>query len=142
MTENEMIKDICPDYGTMCDKCNANGHCSVEYTVKRLINKNYRKIADDEIVIKNSEYKDLRLAKYKAMAEAIEYEKTAYKKLETAKQETAREVINKLLEKINALISMGKKYYAIESNDAYFLNVYVLLNEIEQLAKEYGVDLE
>lgn len=59
MDELEMIKDMCPDYGAMCDKCNANGRCSVEYIAQSLINKNYRKVADDEVVIKQSTYEEL-----------------------------------------------------------------------------------
>lgn len=60
MNKDEIIKDICPDYGTMCDKCNANGHCLIEYLAKSLIRKSYRKVGDDEIVVKKSEYEELK----------------------------------------------------------------------------------
>lgn len=52
MDELEMIKDMCPDYGTMCDKCNANGQCSVEYTAKSLI------------IIKKSEYENKEIGSF------------------------------------------------------------------------------
>ena len=59
MNSYEISKDMCPDYGPMCNKCNANGHCLIEYLAKSLIRKNYCKVADDEIVVKKSGYEEL-----------------------------------------------------------------------------------
>lgn len=59
--------------------------------------------------------------------------------VESKKRE--KEIFNKLCKKINALISMVK-FYATKINDADYISVYVLLDEIEKFAKEYGLDLD
>lgn len=99
---------------------------TIKEVVDKLINAGYRKVGKDEIVIKKSEYEKLRLAKYKAMEEAIEYEKTAYKQLEQAKQETAREIL--------ITIHNNLKYATIKQTGT--------LISIKSLANELGIDLE
>ena len=97
-----------------------------EYRKLEQERKSYRKVAEDEIVIKKSEYEELRLAKYKAMEEAIEYEKTAYQQFEQAKQEEAREILTTIYNNL--------KYATFKQTGA--------LSSIKTLANELGIELE
>lgn len=74
----------CPD----CDK-----------ELVRAMGKGYRKVEDDEIVVKKSEYAKLCMAEYEAIDEAIEYEKRLIN-LKKAEQETVREVLQEFAERL------------------------------------------
>lgn len=132
MDELEMIKDMCPDYGTMCDKCNANGQCSIEYTAKSLINKNYRKIADDEIVIKA----DIKCVDSTTAVDVIEF----FAKHNTkVRQETAREILQELKDRYVAsyLLPTGLDLPAKRVRYAKITE-----DDIDELAKKHGIELE
>jgi hypothetical protein len=114
MREYEMIKDMCPEYGTMCDKCNANGICSVEYTAKRLINKNYRRIANDEMVIKKSEYEVLKKATPIIKVDIREqFLKECEYEMQKLEQKTKQETIREILKELN---DEGYKIYKQQGN--------------------------
>lgn len=121
MNSYEISKDMCPDYGPMCNKCNANGHCLIEYLAKSLIRKSYRKVADDEIVIKKRQYeqlkkynrdrKRLRLRWQQAKQDLddiynngfvllVEHREIVDQVARETRQETAREVSDKIYNKL------------------------------------------
>ena len=127
---------------------------SARYKAKALIDAGYRKVADDEIVIKKSEYKELK--KYRtdwlnsekmhlqAELEDTEFElgcsnrlfqkvceekKELEKQLEQAKQETAREILQEFKTRI--------KY--IPKNNFTRLEIDW---EIAILAQKCGIELE
>lgn len=124
----EMAKILCPKGTANCEKCSKNYKCDVKFSqLAELIDGGCRIVGEDEIVIKKSEYKGLRLTKYIAMEEAIEYEKTAYKQLEKAKQETTREILQRFYNRAKS-----------NKNDFADVNSY----EIELMAEEFGIELE
>lgn len=122
MNSYEIIKDMCPDYGPMCNKCNANGHCLIEYLAKSLIRKSYRKVADDEIVVKRSEYE--KLSKDYATINNEAYYCGLSVGKEEAKQET-REILQELKTKLCEIHIFGSEQ-----------------KMIDELAKAYGIELE
>lgn len=95
MNKYELIKDMCPDYGTMCNKCNLNGSCSIEYIAESLINKNYHKIPEGSVVISKKELLDI----------ASDYDKMAMfhlerqRELDQARKQVVKEVL-KLLDEM------------------------------------------
>lgn len=140
----EMAKILC-DKDKRCEECISRLllPCGYKSYCTKLYNANYRKVADDEIVIKKSEYEDLRLAKYKAMEEATEYEKTAYKQLEQAKQET-----REILQTINKYLVGTRGIYTVKTfrnglfEDIMLVRADDLETLVNKLAKEHDVELE
>lgn len=163
MNENEkkMIKEMATHMVDYCDRfqmCpyveDSNVTCDI-CKARSLYNANCRIIAEDEIVIKKSEYKELK--KYRtdwlnsekmhlqAELEDTEFElgcsnrlfqkvceekKELEKQLEQVKQETAREIL--------ALI--GKPNY---KGDDWYEGAFFKQEQIrEQIADEYGIELE
>jgi hypothetical protein len=120
MNKYEMIKDMCPDYGTMCDKCNLNGSCPVEYIAESLINKNYHKIPEGSVVLTKEEYEALLLEQKRlkemvdripcgyVQKEEVDYWKNRCKEIgDVASKETAREIIDILLKEFSKRKSCG-----------------------------------
>lgn len=179
MNENEMIKDkeqmariiafeLCPykyhkewwGENAKCYSDNNFAHCPrVKEVVDKIYNANYRKVGEDEIVIKKSEYKELK--KYRtdwlnsekmhlqAELEDTEFElgcsnrlfqkvceekKELEKQLEQAKQETAMEILQEIL--------------YTKSCEEWFENEQLvdfgkkIVDKIENLANKYGIELE
>ena len=132
--EMKMIEQIRKDFVARClkgsDGCDLRDcqHCHAE----SLYNAGYRKVGKDEIVVKKSEYEKLRLAKYKAMEEAIEYEKTAYKQLEQAKQET-REILQELYMCFTEEYLLGFRNSNKDHKSASL---------VKRLCKAHGIELE
>lgn len=136
MNENE-IKDLINILENQCNNapydycigCNCN-----ECRARVVINAGYRQIADDEIVIKQTDYVELNKDFYDwkkeydhnclLRLEVFELEK----QLEKAKKETAREILQVL--KDNTVNRIGTKYAVID------------LTDITQRANELGIELE
>lgn len=149
----EMASIICKETSNkgLCEKCDFKKHEQFGYTyqchkfdnAETLYNANCRIIADDEIVIKKSEYEDLRLAKYKAMEEATEYEKTAYKQLEQANQGT-----REILQAINKYLVGTRGIYTVKTfrnglfEDIMLVRADDLETLVNKLAKKHDVELE
>lgn len=140
MHEYEMIKDMCPDYGTMCDKCNANGHCTAEYTAKRLIDKNWRKVPEDSVVI----------SKEKLLEIASDYEEMAMFNLEKQKEidQARKQVVKEVLDYLNARME-GDEHIFQSCASKIVCEDYILAREdcqndwkqwLSELAKEFGVE--
>ena len=134
MNKDEMIKDkeqmariiafeLCPHRhhkelygeGAKCCADNNFGDCAkIKEVVDKLYNEGYRKVGEDEIVITKDEYKKLRSAKYDALTYENEVFKIALEKIEQAKQETAREIIDKIENLADIEIKKGgncEKYF-------------------------------
>ena len=133
MNSYEISKDMCPDYGPMCNKCNANGHCLIEYLAKSLIRKSYHKVADDEMVVKKSEYE--KLSKDYATINNEAY----YCGLSVGKEEAAIEVADKIYNKLTEsdVWHDMKKIWWRHNNECYELK-----GVLKQVLKELGIDLE
>lgn len=100
MDKDEMIKKMAIDlvdeidystgiYGDSVEEY-AVVYFDYDHTAKNMVEKGYRKVADDEMVVKKSEYAELCMAEYEAIDEAIEYEKRLIN-LKKAEQEAVRE---------------------------------------------------
>ena len=126
MNKDEMIKDIKAIIDDRCEAELGQVHASskggkVRKTVstrliaKDIYNAGYRKVADDdEIVLKKSEYENLRLAQYNAQTTINENFLLALAKIEQAKKETAREIIDKIENLADIEIKKGgncEKYF-------------------------------
>lgn len=137
MHEYEMIKDMCPDYGTMCDKCNANGHCTVEYTAKRLIDKNWCKVPEGSVVI----------SKEKLLEIAADYEKMAMFHLERQREldQARKQAIKEVLEKVrNNFVEQSAYSCDCSQHCGYYdykIGISEVVEQIDELAKEMGVEL-
>ena len=123
--ETKMIDAMCKvlnfNCKIECDKCQANEFCSTYFECKALYNANCRIIADDEIVIKKSEYE--KLTKTYAAINSEAY----YCGLSVGREEVAKEILQELYDE------------AI----SYVCKVVELTTfQIEQRAKEKGIELE
>lgn len=122
----EMAKDLVGeiDYGTADYGDGYDSWTEVYFdyneTAKNMVEKGYRKVADDEIVIKKQQYEQLK--KYNRDRKRLRL------KWQQAKQETAREILQVL--KDNIVNRIGTKYAVID------------LTDIAQRAKELGIELE
>lgn len=139
MNEDEMIIDIANVLDRCCNEFDDNGahirnlcggcefwnddnSCCCSYNRKEataLYNAGYRKVADDEIVVKKREYEQLK--KYNRDRKRLRL------RWQQAKQET-REILQVL--KDNIVNRIGSKYAVID------------LTDIAQRAKELGIELE
>ena len=108
MNKDEMIKDIRKDLVSLCvkgtDMCGKIDchHCHAE----ALYNAGYRKVAENEIVIKKSELKKIQLElEVRENVWGLEYndilENYAKQYYELAKQETAREILQNIKKEID-----------------------------------------
>ena len=134
MNKDEMIEDLTNFLKNQCDNtpdedcvgCDCN-----ECETRALINAGYRKVGEDEIVLTKSEYENLRLAQYNAQTTINENFLLALEKIEQAKKETAREIINMLTP-------------PCKTCDANWHKGCMCLQKkiIKQLAQKYGIELE
>lgn len=140
MNKYELIRDICPDYGTMCDKCNANGHCTVEYTAKRLIDKNWCKVPEGSVVI----------SKEKLLEIAADYEKMAMFRLEKQREldQVRKQTIKEVLDSLNTKMESDEHIFQ-SCASTIVCEDYILAREdcqndwkkwLSELAKEFGVE--
>lgn len=147
MNKDEMLKDkeqmariiafeLCPQkyhkewYGeeAMCYADNNFGDCKeIKAVVDKLYNAGYRRVGEDEIVIKESEYIDMEL-----FESVIRARNDYYLKYEKAKQETAREILQ-TIENYGFRSLYDKKY-----GKHYKLTDYMIAN----IKHKYGIELE
>lgn len=121
MNKDEMIKDMAKVLcGMECKYCE---NCFHLKQATALYNAGYRKVADDEVVFKQSEVDEFR----KDQAE-VKFLKNKIK------QETAREILQKLKDNI-MLADFG-------CGDGYEEVVDMNTDELKKLAKEKGIELE
>lgn len=162
----EMAQVLC---NRRCEDCELLGvSCGCKSYCTRLYNAGCRIIADDEIVIKKSEYKELK--KYRtdwlnsekmhlqAELEDTEFElgcsnrlfqkvceekKELEKRLEQVKQETAREILQALFPKedmsTDTTLDLDKNGKWVKHEINYFT---IYEDEVKDLAKAYGIELE
>lgn len=151
MNKEEMIKEMARVLSTVkpCDalavsecikrKCEYPHFdgvtCIAEHKAEALYNAGYRKIADDEIVVKKSEYEALKKATpiikvdiREQFLKECEYEMRELEK--KAKHETAREILQEIKQKYGRSCS---EYYP----------EYIELTgwELNKIANKYGIEL-
>lgn len=121
MDKEEMIKDLAINLANACNNtqyeyCMSRG-CE-ECRARTVINAGYRKVGEDEIVIKSREFELLNKT---IIFLEMEYDELN-KQLEQTKKETAREILQ-----------------TFEEFDPYFYDydIDVLINDI---AQKYGID--
>ena len=165
MKEDEMIKDIyrvlieCCNYiddnnglhGNKCGNCefwdDTNNVCA-SYERKQSIaiyNAGYRKIGEDEIVVKKSGYEEL--SKDYATINNEAYYCGFSVGVEEAKQDTAREIFEEILKCVDGLeyrANTQRKTVNVEELKAQcdWLIHKVVSKTIKDLAKEKGIELE
>lgn len=150
----EMAEDLCNEYHEDCICCCVSSEtCTVYEDCEKLYNAGYRKIPENAVVLTEDEYSDLitdevnvlerDIAEYWADSDsksvAEELHKDGYRKLdahaimvlrkakgleERTRKETAREILQK-----------------IESFYAYYEIDCTLRECMQEIAKQYGVDL-
>lgn len=127
MNKNEMkmIEQIRKDFVARClkgsDGCDLRDcqHCHAE----SLYNAGYRKVGKDEIVVKKS-----KIGMLKKTIDYLEMEKAQLnKQLEQAEQEMSREILQELYDEAISYVCK---------------TVELTTFQIEQLAKEKGIELE
>ena len=123
--EMKMIEKMAKTIGDCgmsdCVFCNGKQKCLYYKSAETLYNANYRKVADDEIVIKKSEYE--KLSKDYATINNSAY----YCGVKVGGYQTAREILQELYDEANS----------------YVCKIVELTTfQIEQLAKEKGIELE
>lgn len=109
-----------------------------------LYNEGYRKVADDEIVVKKEAYEkfvgqlieqeEIAHSYEQGYAELLQSNHFLQDKLENARQETTREILQKLKDNI-MLADFG-------CGDGYEEVVDMNTDELKKLAKQYGIELE
>jgi hypothetical protein len=130
MNKDEMIKDMAMSIELACTN-NELDLKDRQEIAKTLYTLSYRKVGDDEIVLKKSEYENLRLAQYNAQTTINENFLLALEKIEQAKQETATEILQKLKNKQTFLLA-----------DEVFGRKTPITQKINELADKYGIELE
>lgn len=130
----EMAKILCPKATANCEKCSKNYKCDVKFSqLAELFDGGCQIVGEDEIVIKKSEYEELqdcdesnaRLFTKNCILECSN--KRLKKRLEQAKQENAREILQRFYNRAKS-----------NKNDFADVNSY----EIELIAEEFGIELE
>ena len=133
MNKDEMIEEMSKIIYKSDEKC-VNAYCfECEYVntdrcvyilgATELYNAGYRKVADDEIVIKKS-----KIGMLEKTIDYLEMEKAQLnKQLEQAEQEVSREILQELYDEAISYVCKTVELTAFQ---------------IEQLAKEKGVELE
>lgn len=136
MTIEEMEKIINEHDNYSASKCdmlvaNANKDEMIKEianVLDSLYNAGYRKVADDEIVIKKSEYEAL-LLEQKRLKEMVDRIPCGYELKEVTRQETAREIAKIIIS------NRVKIFNTIYSDFAFSNMIYAIL-------KENGIELE
>ena len=142
MNKDEMINNIATSIGLACTSIELDLKDRQEIA-KTLYILGYRKVAEDEIVIKKQAYADF-VEKFveqeeiahsyeQGYAELLQSNHFLQDKLENAKQET-REILQKLKDNI-MLADFG-------CGDGYEEVVDMNTDELKKLAKEKGIELE
>lgn len=129
--ETKMIDAMCKvlnfNCKIECDKCQANEFCSTYFECKALYNANCRIIADDEIVIKKSEYE--KLTKTYAAINSEAY----YCGLSVGREEVAKEILQEAYMYFNADNVLGLPNYLKNKRAA---------RVVKGIAKSRGIELE
>lgn len=144
MNENEMIEEmasiICRETSNkgLCEKCGFKKREQFGYTyqcgkfdsAEALYNANYRKISDDEIIIKKSEY-DILLKDY-----ALTYDNAYQWGLKVGEEKTAIDILQELKE----LFGTSREFNWIGAGMGGIGDK--ISDRIEQFAKDKGIELE
>ena len=118
MNKDEMIKELYEDIIAIGETAE-----DVEEIATYLCNLNYRKVADDEIVVKKS-----KIGMLEKTIDYLEMEKAQLnKQLEQAEQEMSREILQELYDEATSYVCKIVELTAFQ---------------IEQRAKEKGIELE
>lgn len=164
MDRNETVRDIatvldlcCNEYDdkgnhvrNLCGQCECwsdDNHCCCSYNRKEaeaLYDANYRKVGEDEMVIKKSEHDNLRSAQYYAYKTINEIFSLSLEKIEEAKKETAKETARDIFVKVFTTLSKcvaEDGFYATESDSDVSINGNVVWFELEKLANERGIEI-
>ena len=153
MNENE-IKDLANFLKNSCDDTpdeSCVGCDCEECAAKALINAGYCRVADDKIVVKKSEYEELKThiedlqTKLGAVMLCIKntHEIDISDLLEKQKRATAREILQALFPKedmsTDTTLDLDKNGKWIKHEINYFT---IYEDEVKDLAKAYGIELE
>lgn len=143
---NKEIEEILRILNEDCGECKTCGYCGLGYACTdvansiKLYNAGYRKIDKDSVVLSREDMKKYAedcIAGQETgldIINALIARAERYKeKAKQTRQETAREIIEKLLSKVEQ-----EQWSDSEISCVYKL---VYADEIEDLAKEYGVEL-
>ena len=125
--------------GTKCADCSfARPYsCNSYRMATALVNADYRKVADDEIVIKKSEYEELKThiedlqTKLVAVMLCIKntHEIDISDLLRKQEQETARDILQEFLKEFVVYACVGDYYTDTE-----------IYNKIQELAEKHGIE--
>lgn len=143
--KNKMIDDVTTIFSERCcevshDVCSAyDDYCRTCYALA-LYDANYRKIADDEIVLKKNEHDKLLLAQYAARKTIDEIFSLSLEKIEEAKKETAREIFAKAFATLSKCAAEDG-FFATESDSDVSINGNVVWFELKKLANEFGIEV-
>ncbi len=113
-----------------------------------LTKQNYCKIADDEVVIKKSEYAKAIPATLvehlnETIKKLVEEREMLYEKLKQAKQETVKEVLQKLFPKEDLTVEHDFDIGADGKERRYELRYFLVYeDEIKDIANKFSIDLE
>ena len=170
MNKDEMIKEIKAiivkhHYGLGCEhNCNGDQCENCDFTAEDIYNAGYRKIEDDEIVLKKSEYKELK--KYRtdwlndekmhlqAELEDTEFElgcsnrlfqKVCKEKKELEEQlEQAKRETRTILQELKALFGTSREFNWSDKGTAWESGSIgsLISDKIEKFAKDKGIKLE
>ena len=136
----EMMKTICPGYYVGCIiNCCSSIMCRIKEDVNKLYNASYRKIPENAVVLTREEHENLCLN----MQETEKQARTINdmngqliienQTLKQAHKKTAREILSEIMR--------TTLYSDLKENGGKIIGHLVLPQEIEKLAKQYGVDL-
>lgn len=135
MMIEDMARIICKGTSNegFCEKCDFKKHEQFGYTyqcrkfddAEALYNAGYRKIGDDEIVIKKREY-DTLLKTYTQI-----YDNAYHWGLKVGEEKTAMDILQELKDRQTFMLA-----------DEVFGRENVITRKINELAEKYGVELE
>lgn len=159
VNKNEMIEDLEKEQpiAMMIQRYLDNNNIKVSHPLlplhieEMLTRQNYRKIADDEVVIKKCVYEELQnraeelfndMTQRRNVEIAIEI-KMRKQYVEQAKRETTKEVLQKLFPKENLTVEHDFDIGADGKEREYELRYFIIYeDEIKDIANKFSIDLE
>ena len=95
------------------------------YILEKLGNAGFRCVGDNMVAIRKEEYEEL-----KRRPSTKEWVETCRGRIEQTRKETAKNMLKEITKPVNTLTRLGYTQYVLYQND------------IDKLAKEYGVEVE
>lgn len=130
-TIEQMAKDLVDEIEFDITFYDFNGSAGIRFdyvgTAKNVVEKGYRKVADDEVVLKQSEVDEFRKdhAEVKFLKDKI-------------KQETAREILQEMF----GYMGSHQKFCIVDYEHKTLIDLDGLWAKGAELAKKFGIELE